>query len=240
MKEAAEEEQKAFKERHSVVETKKNIKKNIKKHNSLTITEPELPKPDENIALLRTKSKKRKNSQTTNSSAVESSDDTTKSKRIKIEKATPEKNLFPSPKKAAPAMTVIHTQLKEMEPERKKNKSSKVIQESDTDASTSSGNKKKEKKAKRSSEIQPPLKKPPSTLLQYFTEQIHTGKAKKAEKAFNKLSKKEKKQLNGEYSDKVESYVTQLKLYLASLSKEDAIKYVRNIVIYCLCTIFFY
>lgn len=104
-------------------------------------------------------------------------------------------------------------------------------EKSESDAALSSGStnsKKKSKKEKKSKIVEPPGEKPPSNLLKYFAAHIHTGKPHKMQKAFDKLSKKERKDLNAEYNEKVETYMTQLKKYLNSLSKEDAVAYVSR------------
>lgn len=93
----------------------------------------------------------------------------------------------------------------------------------DTDSST----KKKSKKNKKEKEAEEPGDKPPPSVFQYFAAHVHTGKPHKAQKAFDKLNKKERKQLNAEYNEKVKVYVEKLKIYLSSMSKQDAIKYVR-------------
>lgn len=104
----------------------------------------------------------------------------------------------------------------------------------DSDTGNSSQNekkaKKKAKKDKRAS-IEPPPSKPPSSVEKYFKHHVFTGKPKKAHKAFDKLSKKERKHLQTEYNDKVESYVSHLKKYLASLPREKAVAYVSFVLI---------
>lgn len=88
---------------------------------------------------------------------------------------------------------------------------------------------KKDKKAKaekKPKNVEPPGEKPPSDLFGYFAMHIHTGKPHKVQKAFDKLTKHERKRLSIEYNEMVEAYVTHLKKYLASLPKEDAVAYV--------------
>lgn len=72
-----------------------------------------------------------------------------------------------------------------------------------------------------------PLNKPPATVFEYYLEFVYKGKAAKAKKTFESLKKTDKKSITIEYNAKVETYVKQLKAYLSSLSKEDAVKYVR-------------
>lgn len=141
------------------------------------------------------------------------------------EPSTPKKkNIIP--------MTVIHTPLRHMDEERGRlnsemSESNTEHLESDSSAMISAKKKiKKEKKKKKSKEVPEPEDKPPSTLIEYFAKHIHTGKPKKAKKAFEKLTKKEKKQLSAEFNEKVENYMAQLKTYLASLSEQDRIVYV--------------
>lgn len=89
---------------------------------------------------------------------------------------------------------------------------------------------KKPKKVKKPKEIvEPPGEKPPSDIYKYFEKHVHTGKPHKAQKAFDKLSKKERKKLNAVYNDIVQAYVSRLKLYLESLPKDEAIVYVSSI-----------
>lgn len=64
------------------------------------------------------------------------------------------------------------------------------------------------------------------TVFSYFITQIHTGNPRKAREAFDKLTKKEHKQLLAEYTNKKEKHYAQLRAYLNSLSKDDAITYV--------------
>lgn len=130
-------------------------------------------------------------------------------------------------------------------PEKKRKKQPSESNESnngklDSDTGNSSQNeskaKKKSKKDKRAS-VQPPPPKPPSSVEKYFKHHVFTGKPKKARKAFDKLSKKERKLLQTEYNDKVESYVSHLKKYLASLPRDEAVAYV-SFVVYCMKRIF--
>lgn len=145
---------------------------------------------------------------------------------IKREQTTPVKLAPPT------NFTVLHTPLKSMEKKRKNklnSESEDFTGKEESDAANSSRGasaKKKSKKEKKTEIIEPPGDKPPCTLFSYFATQIHTGKPRKAQKAFDKLTKKERKELTAEYNEKTENYVAQLKKYLASLSKEDAVAYV--------------
>lgn len=109
--------------------------------------------------------------------------------------------------------------------------------ESEAASSSTSGMsfKKKAKKGKKAETVEPPGEKPPSSLFEYFARFIHTGKPRKAQKVFYKLSKPERKRLAIDYNEKVEAYVTNLKKYLASLPKEEAIAYVSIVfkVFFC-------
>lgn len=179
------------------------------------------------------KSKKRKES--LSSTAVDSGADEPIEKRVKKEMLSPSKSLTPIKKSSVPIpMTTIHSPLRAMEKKRlqlqsQTSESNNEAVESDTaDSSVSASAKKKTKKAKKSKEVQPPGSKPPNSLLAYFAQYVHTGKPKKAEKAFGKLTKKERKRLNAEYNDQVENYVTRLKTYLNSLPKDEAVAYVST------------
>lgn len=76
-----------------------------------------------------------------------------------------------------------------------------------------------------------PLHKPPATVFEYYLEFVYKGKASKAKKTYESLKKADKKSITIEYNRKVENYVKQLKTYLSSLSKEDAVKYVRTLLL---------
>lgn len=118
--------------------------------------------------------------------------------------------------------------VKEKKKKKKLNSESSEFNESDAvHSSSSSGSKKKSKKEKKEV-IEPPTEKPPSDVFAYFAKYIHTGKPKKAQKAFEKLPKDERKRLKAEYNEKVEVYVDRLKRYLGTLSREEASAYVRK------------
>lgn len=160
-----------------------------------------------------------------------------KQKLTKQEKPSPAKQ---TPiKQAAVSQTptkqaaVLQTPPKSVEEKKKKklsvSESDEYTGKEESDAgnsSASTSSKKKSKKEKKSETVAEPGDKPPSTFFKYFATHIHTGKPHKAQKRFNKLTKDEKKQLTAEYNEKVQSYVANLKKYLASLSKQDAIAYV--------------
>lgn len=142
-----------------------------------------------------------------------------------------------SPKRSGPQpMTIIHTPVESAQKRRQKHASESAESTNgrlDSDAGNSSQSessaKKKSKKDKAKKVVEAPTLKPPRTVQIYFKTHIFTGKPKKAQKAFDKLSKKERKLLQVEYNEKVESYVKHLKLYLASLPKEEAEAYVSRI-----------
>lgn len=125
---------------------------------------------------------------------------------------------------------------------KKKNRDSEssATQQSETEtdvASSSATSKQKKKKKDKSdyfsgSEVQPPNKKPPSSLLKYYAENVYQGKPSRMEKSFAKLLEEDRKQLNAEYNEKVKCYATQLKTYLKSLPKEEAIKYVSLLIFF--------
>lgn len=123
------------------------------------------------------------------------------------------------------------TSLKKKKKKDKKGDSQDAPDESESSASavTATPTKKKKKKDKtKDSEAVKPPQKPPSSLLKYFAENVYVGKPRKMERAFEKLSKKERKQLNVEYNEKVENYVTQLRTFLSSLPKEQAVAFVSE------------
>lgn len=229
--------QQAFNKRHGVTPQKVRRRKSVFAERP-TVKESE-DEAEERATFVLPKSKKRHLS---GSSAVESSSDDTKTKKIKIEKnsplQSPSKSPLKTPTKSSPVpATVNHTPSNDVK-EKKKVKLNSMSEASDfndkvesdaasSSASTSSKKKsKKEKKEKKEKSVEPPTDKPPSSIDQYFAKHIHTGKPHKALKAFNKLTKKELKELRTEYNEKVESYVNKLKAYLASMSQEEAIAYV--------------
>lgn len=174
----------------------------------------------------------KKRNESVSSSAIDSSTEESRSNRIKTERLSPTSSMLtPNKRKNAP-MTTIHTPLDEMGRKRTKSGAS----ESNTDANASeagenselvSGStKKKSKKEKKSKGVDPPGDKPPTTLFKYFAQHVHTGKPRKAKKHFDKLPRKEKKQMNATYNELVDNYVTRLKHYLNSLPKEEARIYV--------------
>lgn len=201
---------------------------------------------EEEPKLSSPKPKKRKQS---SSSAVESSSDEIKTKQIQLQPKSPLKSPLKSPSKSNPVPTIVnHTPSKDVNTAKKKLKLNSFSESSDTNerqesdaasSSTSVSSKKKskkEKKEKKDKVVEPPGDKPPSTIEQYFAKYVHTGKPRKAQKAFNKLPKKELKELKSEYNEKVESYVNKLKIYLASLSQADAIAYVSIKEIIPICS----
>lgn len=226
-------EQEAFNERHGVTPKKiKRRKSTFCEQNTETedglFTPPLLPV------------KKRKLSVSTQGSES-STEDSRKQKNIGSLKQSPSKD---TPTKQRPfPITIIHTPLLSMEEKRQQlisetSDSNLDQMDSDTiDSTTPSTPKqklkkeKKNKKGKKSKQIPPPdpETKPPSDLFTYFAKNVHTGKPHKARKAFDKLTKSEKKQINGEYNEKVDKYVSHLKEYLATLPKEEAVAYVRLI-----------
>lgn len=237
LKEKAQREQEAFNERLGVSTPKK-----MKRRKSTYVEQDTEMEEKIFSEPLQPPAKKRKESESTQTETdaedldikkeIISSPLNSPSKQKSIAQSpSKQKAVSHSPNKQKPIpMTVIHTPLKDVE--RKKNKSiseasdSNIDQSDAFDDSTASVSKKKSKKKKKSKEISPPDDKPPDSLFKYFAQTIHTGKPHKAQKAFDKMTKKEKKQLNAEYNEKVESYVNRLKAYLATLDEKDAIAYV--------------
>lgn len=140
---------------------------------------------------------------------------------------SPEKNIVEQ-------LNVNDKEDKEETQEKKKKKKKKKVDsesseynehKSESDAvhsSSSASSKKKSKKEK----IEPPTDKPPSDLFTYFAQFIHKGKPHKAQKAFDKLPKKERKQLQAEYNEKIQTYMARLRRYLDTLTREEATDYV--------------
>lgn len=249
MKEKASKEQNKFNELHGVTPKK------IKRRKSTFVQErPEISDDEkEEEEVIPPKSKKRKVSVSSN---LESDSDERNTKQIQFKLPTKQKSngispapspikttqspakAFQSPSKVpqSPSKTVTDKIKKRLYSDSSvASERETVNSKSESDAAQSSGStsdkksvKKKLKKEKKSKIVEPPGDKPPSTLFKYFADQIHTGKPSKAAKAFDKLPKKERKHLNSEYNEKVEAYVAQLKIYLGSLSKEDAIDYVSS------------
>lgn len=118
---------------------------------------------------------------------------------------------------------------KDKSPEKNFNKS---LHDSEAEASTSSsvsdGKKNKKSAQQQSNEILLPGERPPSTVLEYYAKCVYSGKPHKVQRTFEKLSQKEKKELTAQHNEKVEKYVGQLKSYLGSLTKEEALLYVSR------------
>lgn len=135
-----------------------------------------------------------------------------------------------------------------------KNKTKDADHDSGAEASTSSsvsGEKKKKKKdlssprknvntsshdsdandSEPKKKLHPPEARPPSTLLEFFQENVYTGKPHKVQKAFDKLTNKELKELTAQHNEKVEIYVNELKDYLSSLPKKEAVVFVSIFVV---------
>lgn len=206
----------AFNERHGTTKKRSKITKSVAEvHSQESELDEELGSPEP---------KKCKESL---SSALESpsSDSDSHKKQMKPQKESPLK----SPIKSSPASSIVL-------PSPSKNGEKSISEASDTNTEkhesdtagssvSETSTKKKSKKNKKSKEIQAP-EKPSSSVFEYFAANVHTGKAKKAKKAFRKLSKKEMKSVKLKYNEIVETYVAQLKAYLATLPRDEAISYV--------------
>lgn len=231
MKERVKKEQDAFNERHGVAPIK------IKRRKS-TYVERDTETEEALFTSPLPPAKKRKISVSTQGSESGTEDTKRQSPQKSPTKTTPVKRC-PTP------MTIIHTPLGSMEKKRQKlnsETSESNLDQMDSDVidnTTPSSSKKKSKKEKKNKKekkskgiLMPPPdpeSKPPSDLFTYFAKNVHTGKPHKARKAFDKLTKAERKQVNGEYNEKVDKYVTHLKEYLATLPKDEAVTYVRLI-----------
>lgn len=162
------------------------------------------------------------------SNESESSDGVAPTKQITIEPKSPIK----SPTKLNP-MQIASNDIDEGNKKKKKKKLNSISESSDfneyeiaTSSTVVTSPKKKSKKEKNGKSLEPPGEKPPPSELEYFAKFIHTGKPRKARKAYNKLTEEEKQQVSAQYEEKVDAYSTHLRKYLASLSKEDAVAYV--------------
>lgn len=225
LKEKAILEQEQFNERHGLTPQKPQRRKSVYVEQPPEFSDHEDEEVEAEPVISSPKPKKRKTSVSSAFDELSSTERDTQT-TIKREQTTPVKLAPPT------NFTVVHKPLKSMEKKRKNKLNSESEdytgkEESDVaSGSTTASAKKKSKKEKKTEIIEPPGDKPPSTLFSYFATQIHTGKPRKAQKAFDKLTKKERKQLTAEYNEKAENYVAHLKKYLASLSKEEAVAYV--------------
>lgn len=127
---------------------------------------------------------------------------------------------------------VPNMEMNKLDPQSETSEVNDRIESEAASSSTSTGFKKRSKKEKKTETVEPPGDKPPSSLFEYFSRFVHTGKPRKAQKAFDKLTKHDQKRLRIDYNETVEAYVTHLKKYLASLRKEDAIAYVSILRFY--------
>lgn len=224
MKEKAANEQNEFNARHGLT------KQSVKRRKSVYVEPIERSSDQENEAS-PSKSKKRKfSSSSAAESAVESTssadDATTKQNKIKSPTKNDSSKLNSELTLPSPIKTVEKKKLNSMSESGDNNDRSESDVASSSTSTSSKKKAKKEKKKKKSKIVQPPTDKPPSTPFKYFAKYVHTGKASKAQKAYDRLTKKESKHLMAEFNEKIESYVVQLKKYLSSLSNEDARAYV--------------
>lgn len=159
-----------------------------------------------------------------------------KKKKKKKKNSSPEKKLSSIQESEAEASTsssVSSSKKKEKKDRSPEKTVNRTVQDSEAEASTSSSmseSKKKKKKDKTLDAIQAPGKRPPSNVLDYYASHVYTGKPHKVQKSFDKLSKKEKKELTAQHNEIVEKYVSQLRSYLESMTKEEALIYVST---YC-------
>lgn len=224
MKKVATKEQEEFKERHGLVAPK------AKRRKSVYVEQPAEIHSDDDDDVRGKRAPNPKKRKVSISNASESSDGVLQTKQITIQP----KSSIKSPTKLNPMqMTSNDIDEADKKKKKKKKKLNSISESSDfneneiaTSSTVVTSPKKKSKKGKKEKSIEPPGEKPPSSEFEYFAAYIHTGKPRKAQKAFNKLTEEEKQQLNTEYKEKVDAYVTHLKTYLASLSKEDAVAYV--------------
>lgn len=118
------------------------------------------------------------------------------------------------------SVSVSKKKKKDESPAKKLNSSQ---QESEAEASTgSSVSGSKNPKAKNANEIEVPIKRPPSTLEEYYATHVYTGKPRKMKKAFKKLSKKEVNEITAQHKELVDKYCAELETFLGTLTKEEA------------------
>lgn len=206
MKKVANKEQDDFKERHGLVAVKR--RKSTYVENAVFSDDNESPK-------------KRKIS-----NGSESSGGVPPTKQITLQsksssKSTPKSNLS----LVIDEVASNDDETNKTKKNKKKKKLNSLSESSDINENVTSP-KKKSKKDKKEKSIEPPGEKPPPSEFEYFAKYVHTGKPRKAQKAYNKLSEEEKQNLTIDYKEKVDGYVTQLKAYLASLPKAEAVAYV--------------
>lgn len=117
---------------------------------------------------------------------------------------------------------------KEKSPQKSSSQSSHVSEAEVSTVGSVFLSKKSKKAAETTNAVPPPGERPPSTLLEFYAKYMYSGKPQKLQKSFEKLTKKEKKELSAQHNEKIEKYVGQLKTYLGSLSKEEAVLYVST------------
>lgn len=224
MKKVANKEQDEFKERHGLVASKRR-KSTYVEHPTTVLSDDE---DNEDGGKIAPSPKKRKISL---SNASESSGGIPPTKQITLQpksssKSTPKSNL---------SLVIDHVasnNVDEANKTKKKKKKLNSLSEASDVNETVTSPKKKSKKEKKERSVEPPGEKPPPSEFEYFAKYIHTGKPRKAQKAYNKLTEEEKQNLGQEYKGKVDAYVTHLKLYLASLPKEEAVAYVSVLLLF--------
>lgn len=213
MKIVAIKEQDDFKARHGLVAQKAKRRKSVYVEKPAEVNSDDDADSEKNASL---KQKKRKISNTS-----ETSDDVKPTKQITIQPKSP----IQSPIKS---IDIDETAKKKKKKLNSLSESSELNDRDENDIAIGTSPKKKSKKEKKEKSVEPPGEKPPPNQFEYFAMHIHTGKPRKAQKAYNKLTEEEQRRLEIEYTDKVDVYVKQLKKYLASLSKEDAAAYVSS------------
>ncbi|XP_031617332.1 nucleolar transcription factor 1-B-like isoform X2 [Contarinia nasturtii] len=248
LKEKAAKEQEAFNVRHGVTPQK------VKRRKSTFVERP--PEDDDDLddeeATVQPKVKRQKTSNANHSDSEETKPkhiqiklnfkrSSPKPSSVKKSIVTPspvkEIKLGQSPVKESPVKEspVKESPVKESPVKEEKKKKKKATSESseynepsgsDAASSTISSSSKKKSKKERKSIVEPPGEKPPSDIITYFAKKYNIGKARKAQKAYDKLPKKERKQIKAEYNEITESYVARLKNYLESIPKNEAVAYV--------------
>lgn len=260
LKEQAAKEQESFNERHGVA-TPHKIKRRrstfVARHPDDTIDHVE--KEDEGES---TPKKKKKEKNVSDANPTDSGSDemnATKQIQFKIpptkksaaklnsskakktaEVQSPEDVSLPTSPNQSPVKVTDEVKPEKKKKTKREKLSSESSEHNESDAvhsSSSSGSRKRERKEKNSVKIEPP-EKPPSDLKKYFAKFIHTGKPHKVDKALKKLTKKEFKQLNAEYKEKVEAYMDRLKFYLGTLPKEEAVAYVSIKIAFYILSLF--
>lgn len=171
-------------------------------------------------------------SQLTDDQSDTSTEKKKKKKKDKSSEKKPTNSIHESEAEASTSSSVSGGKKKKNKDKSPQKNSDKLAHDSEAEASTSNSVSVSKKKKKTTSEsldkVPPPGEKPPRTLEEYYAKYVYSGKPRKLQKSFDKLTEKEKQELTVQHNEKIEKYVGQMKTYLLSLPKEEAIMYVSN------------